>query len=857
MDRDTDVAGAACCHVEAMRDALRQLIPSMFHRRLLLLAVMSLGLMALLAAQTVKLTTGEEHSQRQATLKAHLENAAYTPTSRGKIRDRKGRLLAEDRPGWDVQVSFALLSGNWAYEQASAAARRTMSRQAWRGLTLDQRAELTRQYIEPYLVKTEALKVTLAELGGVSPDAIDERRREVVRWVQTMGADATAKNRRKKYKILTEDQAKKLSWAEVDVPVREEYQPHAVLYDVTPETVSWVDQFIAKAKLEEAEYTAARKQARDDGQPPPPDTREYEAWLEVEPVRVRQRVYPWESRTFEFDRSTLPGPLANPKPLLVTVDGIGRHIIGSLRRVNTSDPHWDVYPFYREDEGSGNLIVDLNGYRDNDLIGRFGVERSMESVLRGRRGQRILHLDTGEETIQPPLAGEEIHLSVDIQLQMRMQAILSQDPAIGLMRSQEWHRSGYPSESKPMTPKPGAALNGAAVVLDIDNGEVIGAVSVPGISLLDLEKRSGEIYGDFENRPTTFRPVAYRYEPGSTNKPLVLAAAITDGVIAPDETIDCSQGHLWPEKPGTFRDWIYRPQQGQDVNFGTLNGIEAIRVSSNVFFGRVAQKFGEQQSYQRVAEWFSLFGFGRRAGVGLQEEVRGALPRPGRRVTEEEAAYMSIGEGAMSATPLQVANAHATLARGGLFIPPTFIQDRSRVGPPREASQLHLSPAARDRALRGMDDSANFRGTDGRDRGTTYRIGFADGSYERVFDVPGVKVMAKSGTADAPPFRRVYDGGEEKPDGSIANPGDWNPKGAILREGYHGWVIALVQPEGEPRPTHAIAVVVEYGGSGGRVAGPIVNQIIRALAIEGYLGQTALEAVSPVVDLGASAKAGR
>ena len=105
-----------------------------------------------------------------------------------------------------------------------------------------------------------------------------------------------------------------------------------------------------------------------------------------------------------------------------------------------------------------------------------------------------------------------------------------------------------------------------------------------------------------------------------------------------------------------------------------------------------------------------------------------------------------------------------------------------------------------------MEASANFRGTSGIDRGTTYWIGFADGSHERVFDLPGVKIMAKSGTAEAPAFRRMYDGGEEKPDGTTANAGDWKPKGAVLREGDHGWVVALVQPDGEPRPPRQTAL---------------------------------------------------
>lgn len=836
-----------------MRNVLRQIIPSMFHRRLLLLGGVSLVVMVMLAAQTTKLTTGSEYNQRRQTIKEHLENATYTPTARGRIYDRKERLLAEDRPGWDVQVSFALLSGNWAYDQAQAAAERRAGRDAWNALTPAEQGQLTRQHLEPYLLKIESLKFTLAELGGIPPEQIEQRQQEVVRWVQTMGANATAKNREYKYKILTEDQAKNLTWAEVDVPVREEYQPHSILFDVTPDTVTWIDQFIAKARQEQEVYEAALRTAVDQERPPPPDMREYEAWLEVSPVRVRQRQYPWESRTFAFDRSTLPGPLKNAEPIVVTVDGIGRHIIGTLRRINTSDNLWDQRPFSTPSDHGGPPVIDLSGYRPNDLIGRLGIERSMESVLRGQLGQRIIHLDTGQESITRPVAGNDVYLTIDIQLQMRAQAIMSQDPAIGLMRSQDYHHSGYDPAEPSAVPKPGDALNGAAIVLDIDNGEVIAAVSVPGTTLDMIDNRSAEFYGDFENLTRYFRPVQYGYEPGSTNKPLVLAAAITDGILGPDEKIDCSQGYLWDNKPTTFRDWIYRAPHF--TTFKQLDGIEAITVSSNVFFGHVAQMFGKQMSFNREVWWFNQFGFARRIGSGLYEEIAGSLPPLDKPVSEQDAAYMAIGEGAMAVTPMQVANAHATLARGGLFIPPTFIQDRSRPGQPRQASQLHLSPAATDRALRGMKASANSRGTDWSNRGTTYWIGFEDNSHERIFDVPGVTVMAKSGTADAPPFRRRFDGGENKPDGSIAVPGEFDRDGVVIREGYHAWVVALVQPDGEPRPTHAIACVVEYAGSGGRVSGPIINQLIRALALENYLGPAARAGVNPAVTASATGTA--
>ncbi len=821
-----------------MRDVLRQIVPSMFHRRLLLLAAVTLGLVGTLAAKTAHLTTGEQRDQRQQIIRSALERPQLTPTTRGRIFDRKGRLLAEDRPGWDVLVSFRVLSGNWAYVKSREAAQASVGRAAWRDLTAAEQDELAVQFVRPYLQKIEAMKVALADLADVPRQDLDRRQRSIVSSVQQMAAFATQRKRAKRLKVANEDAAESLTWADVYVEVAEQYQSHAVLTDAHPEVVAWVDQFIALAQREAAAHEEAVAAARANDQPIPPDVRDYDVWLEVTPQRVRQRHYPWESVGFSFDRSTLPGPMRSERPKDVLVEGVGRHILGSLRPIHSGDAWWDRRPWSTRND-AGDRVVDRGGYRPNDPIGRSGIERSMEPVLRGMRGKRVLHLDTGEEEVVRPEPGGDVRLTIDISLQMRLQAFMSHDPEIGLMVSREWHHAG----DAPAAPKPGDRLNGAAVVMDIDNGEVLAAVSVPNTSLDLIENRSDEYFGDYDNRPYTFRPVEGLYEPGSTNKPLVLAAAITDGLIGPDQTIDCSAGHLWPTKPNIYRDWIFRPANNF-ATFGHLTGVEAITVSSNVYFGRLAQLWGQTQSYARLAEWFAAFGFGRGTGSGLPLERGGSVFGLDGSLSESEAAYMAIGEGAMEVTPLQVAAAHATLARGGLYVPPTFVREEDRLEP-RQARQLHLSPAASHRALQGMERSANFAGRDGRDRGTTYSIKFDDGRYERVFDTPTVHVYAKSGTADAPDQRRTFAGGETKPDGTLANPGDYDRNGAVIREGYHAWVVALVQPEGEPRPTHAIACVVEYGGSGGRTAGPIVNQIIRAMMAEGYLGEAARQAVTP------------
>jgi cell division protein FtsI/penicillin-binding protein 2 len=169
-------------------------------------------------------------------------------------------------------------------------------------------------------------------------------------------------------------------------------------------------------------------------------------------------------------------------------------------------------------------------------------------------------------------------------------------------------------------------------------------------------------------------------------------------------------------------------------------------------------------------------------------------------------------------TPLQAAAAYADLARGGVHLPPTMIADEDR-STPRQAVDLKLNQAAVAAALAGLDGVVN--GADGTGRWLTSHS-------DPIFTVPGVKIYGKSGTAD-PGGRWVDLGGERgKPD-----EGDLFLDSKVVDD--HSWFVALVQPQGQSRPTHVIAVVVEYAGSGSKVAGPIVNQVLLAMKQEGYL----------------------
>jgi penicillin-binding protein 2 len=319
------------------------------------------------------------------------------------------------------------------------------------------------------------------------------------------------------------------------------------------------------------------------------------------------------------------------------------------------------------------------------------------------------------------------------------------------------------------------------------------------------------------NRPRYFRPVSVAYQPGSTIKPIVLAAAYTDRKVALDATIDC-EGALDMKNPVHHRCWLYKQAM---VGHGPLDGPEAIMRSCNIFF----YTLGQRLQAPRLVWWFDRFGLGQTTGCGLVEEFAGRLPDL-RRVDEpnapgfelSHAIQMGIGQGPVEWTPLQAANAYATLARGGFAMPPTFtIQPASSPSVVQQPRDLKLDARGMDRVMSGLDRAVNDQD------GTGHHLTF-DSVREPIFNLPGVKIYGKSGTATATPLRIDTDG-----DGRITH------KDKIQLDGDHAWFVGMIKRKGSSRPDYIVVVITEYAGSGGRAAGPVANQILHAMRAEGYL----------------------
>ncbi|MEM9250899.1 MAG: penicillin-binding transpeptidase domain-containing protein [Planctomycetota bacterium] len=764
-------------------------MPSMFQRRLTVLAVAMAVVLVLLGLASARLTLGASHRDRLEKADDALVRERLIPTRRGRVLDRHGRVLAEDVPGWAVAVDYSVVSGDWPYKRALAEAR-AADRSRWAELDRFEREALVAEHQAKYDAQVDQLWQTLADVGGVEREAIDARLGEIMERVSEIATSHAARRQSR----LAELSEEPVSWSDAFEPVMEQTWTHTVIEGLSEDRRTVVQAFIA-----EAERDAVRG---DAGAESP-----LAVWREAELVRPSVRVRPFETLTVRMDRSGWPSAVRSEEPADVLVEGVGMHWVGTMRSVWAEDMQQRPV---RSRDAAGRRLIDYGGYRTGDRIGAFGVERAAEDRLRGTRGLERVRLDTGDRATEPPpVPGRDVQLTLDIQLQAHLRAMLEGGAVVdggtgervsGLMSVQPWHRPW--DDDAQRDAQVGRPLNGCVVVMEVESGDVLAAVSVPGMPMRLMRESPSLVFDNHLDAPYRNRAIRQSYEPGSTIKPIVAAAALADGRLGPHEEIDLSRGYLWEGKPTKYRDWIFKKKL---LTFPPADVEFAIGRSSNVFFGILAQRLGRD----RLVGWFERFGMGAATGLGFDDERAGILALP-----DGGWEYMAIGESGVEWTPVQSAAAYAALARDGAYLPPRIMGHT----PAADSTRLGIGSASMDRVLAGMRMSAND------DLGTTHHLSLLN--REPIFNVEGVDVMAKSGTAEAAPLREVlrYD--------EAGYPIEW---GRAVRSGDHAWVIALAGPAGEDRPTHVVAVVVEYGGSGGQVAGPIANQAIALLKQEGYL----------------------
>lgn len=824
---------------------LERYIPSMFARRLVLLVAVIAFSLLMLVGKVGHLTLIKGDKLR-AEAAARMVRTRWTPTFRGRILDRKGRLLAADRASYDLAVGYPMISGEWADDKALAFVRK-FYREQWADLSPQERDELVAAAKPAYVEHLERAWSSLAEVSHNGVDLLKENAAEVRASVQSRfnavknaGIDRERLAANERGEPITPQLDKEIE-KRASLPIREMKSAHRLLTRV-PDDVAFDAQFMV------GQTTEIHPLPAETG-PRAVDLVEVIPGLAV--FDAGDRDYPFEQADAEIDRSTLPSPIRSDSKQVIAVRGALGHVVGWMRDTVYADDNRQL------DETTGKLIggrlfelqqdprlserafvetpagrVDRGEYRDGDRVGSVGAEAGFESTLRGLRGRVARHLDSGAEEKLAAEPGRDVTLTIDAALQARIHAIMS--PEVGLAKVQPWHRS--PTEEPNPTMPDGTPINGAAAVLDIDTGEVLALVSTPAISR-DLLKNNSAMAKDAVNVPFINRPIARAYPPGSIVKPLILCGAVQRGAFMIGQTIACN-GHLLPNDENKYRCWIFKRSQKTDrlthsMTFGhDLAAPEAIMVSCNVFFFTLGQRL----SGSGIASVYNEFGVGSIFALGIGEESRGGIgvKGDGSDLQPWDAIQMGIGQGPVTWTPLHAASAYATLARYGYLVPPRI----TRGGKPRQVVDLGLNNQAVLAALDGLRLSVND------ERGTGHHLTLGDGAREPIFNAPGVTVWGKTGTAEAPtiygPSEKVEavveqpDPGEEH-DGENPSPQRKSPPRPVLRKGDHSWFVILVGNQGD-NPKYAISVVMEYAGSGGKVSGPICNQIIHALIAEGYLG---------------------
>ena len=489
-----------------------------------------------------------------------------------------------------------------------------------------------------------------------------------------------------------------------------------------------------------------------------------------EPVALKLNLSEEEIARLAVHRHELPGvEITTELVRNYPFDGLFAHAVGSVRRVTEDDLQ----------------KLDEVRYSATRFVGKRGVERFYEASLHGEVGYQRVEIDAHGRIrqvldINPPVAGQNISLHLDSRLQIAATA------ALGDRR-------------------------GAIVAIDPRSGGVLAMVSNPAYNpnlfVTGIGAEEYRLLSTSRDTPMFNRAINGQYAPGSTFKPLVGLAALSMDVVSWEDHIEDKGWFRLPGQERIYRDWSWRV--GNAGGQGKVDLRRAIYRSSNVYFYDLATRMDVDD----LSRFVGQFGLGQRTAVDIPDTSSGLVPdRIWKQGAKGEIWYpgdsvnMGIGQGDLLVTPLQLATMVTVLANRGRWVRPRMLlsSDRPLVefDPPRAIPAVQgPTPEDWESMVDAMEDVVH-RGNKGyRQNGTAWAYIGRGIAY---------RMAGKSGTAQVVEIRQGEEYEEEELD-------EYNRK--------HAWFIAFAPAED---PLIAVSVLVENGGGGSSVAGPVAREVLDA-----------------------------
>ena len=465
---------------------------------------------------------------------------------------------------------------------------------------------------------------------------------------------------------------------------------------------------------------------------------------------------------------------------------IASHVIGYIGRINDRD-------IDRIDEWDQTA-----NYKGSDYIGKVGLELSYERELHGTTGFEEVEVDAGGRAVRtlsrtPPISGNNLRLSLDIKLQQAAEA------AFGDRR-------------------------GALVALDPTTGDVLAFVSKPGFDpnlfVEGIDPANWDALNNSPDKPLLNRPLRGAYPPGSTIKPFLALSALTSGKRTATQTISDPGYYQLAGSAHRFRD-------DKPGGHGTVDMAKSIIVSCDTYYYMLAGETDIDVTHDFLAQ----FGYGRLTGIDIDGELPGVLPSrewkrerfSGKNYREEHRKWYlgdsisaGIGQGYNAFTPMQQAEAIATIANDGIGFRPHLVKIIENI---KTGEQREIAPEQSHQLAVKPEHLAVIKNA---------LIGVArEGTSARAFVGAKYVSAGKTGTAQLFGLKE----GEKYHAGKIDE---------RLRD--HAWYLAYA-PADSPRI--AVAVLVENGGFGAQAAAPVARAVfdyyLLGVAPAGMPGETTRE----------------